>query len=296
MTPTRSAIEIAFSTATKTYSDLVANFCHRLFAGGVRIVLCQEVLGSGTSYNAGHLKTLTCSMKIKAKPPRPSSKVSGAESSRKVLSLLMSFHQDRPIMTVEQLADEIKVPMSTAYRYVMLLRDVGLLEASKTGIQVSPRAIELAKAAIAANGVIQLARPVLEALRDQTGEGTRLTRRLNDVAVCIDQVGSGQPVRLTFEPGEPKPLYGGASSKVLLAHMPDAELKRYLARLPKLLTSKNRRDGLITELPAIRKQGWAVSEGEIDNGVWAAAAHITNGRHVVAALSVAAPAYRLTRL
>jgi DNA-binding IclR family transcriptional regulator len=207
----------------------------------------------------------------------------------------MSFHRDRPTMTVEQLADEIKVPLSTAYRYVLLLRDVGLLEAGKGGIQVSPRAIELAKAAIAANGIIQIARPVLESMRDQTGEGARLTRRLNEGAVCIDQVESGQPVRLTFEPGEPKPLYGGASSKLLLAFMPNAELKRYLERLPKLLSDKDRRKRLIDELPAIRQRGWAVSEGEIDAGVWAAAAAVSNGHHVVAAVSVAAPAYRLPK-
>lgn len=219
----------------------------------------------------------------------------GAESSRKVLRLLMSFGPDHPTASVEELAARIGVPLSTAYRYVLLLREVGLLEAGDSGIQVSPRAIDLARAAVAANGIIEIARPVIQRMRDQTGESALLVRRFNDSAVCVDRVESGQPIRLSFEPGQPLPLFGGASAKVMLAFMPDAERDRYIERLPKLLTDKQRRKTLLEELPAIRERGWAVSEAEVDPGVWAAAAAVSNGRNVVAAVSVAAPAYRLAR-
>lgn len=222
-------------------------------------------------------------------------RISGAESSRKVLSLLLLFRHDRPTATVEQLATEVGVPLSTAYRYVMLLRNVGLLEAGDAGIQVSPRVIELAKAAVAANSIIQVAHPVLQSMCSESGESARLTRRLNDRAVCIDQVDTGQPVRLTFELGQPKPLYSGASAKVLLAFMPERDLQKYLAGLPSKFPDGRSRKALLEEVPVIRQRGWALSEGEVDAGVWSAAAAISNGRQVVATASISAPAYRLAK-
>ena len=40
------------------------------------------------------------------------------------------------------------------------------------------------------------------------------------------------------------------------------------------------------------ERGWAVSEQEIDRGVWAASAAVTDGRSVVAALTVPSPLVR----
>jgi DNA-binding IclR family transcriptional regulator len=40
------------------------------------------------------------------------------------------------------------------------------------------------------------------------------------------------------------------------------------------------------------ERGWAVSEEEIDRGVWAASAAVTDGRCVVAALTVPSPLVR----
>ncbi|MFY9777539.1 MAG: IclR family transcriptional regulator C-terminal domain-containing protein, partial [Trebonia sp.] len=40
------------------------------------------------------------------------------------------------------------------------------------------------------------------------------------------------------------------------------------------------------------ERGWAVSEEEIDRGVWAASAAVTDGRSTVAALTVPSPLVR----
>ena len=43
----------------------------------------------------------------------------------------------------------------------------------------------------------------------------------------------------------------------------------------------------------MRDRGWATSEAEVDDGVWAAAAIVKDGTGLAGALSVAGPAYRL---
>ncbi len=222
-------------------------------------------------------------------------KVFGTDRLRKALGLLLAFRCDRPTASVDELARELQIPKSSAYRYALLLREVGLLESNGDRLQVAPVAIDLAKAAIVANDIIQIAHPVLQSMRDQTLESARLTRRLNDSSVCIDEVECGQPVRLTYSVGQPKPLYGGAAAKTLLAFMENADFADYLGRIHKLLPNKEKRSALLAELPKIRARGWATSEGEVNSGVWGAAAPVSNGKTVIAVVSVACPAYRLTK-
>jgi len=45
-------------------------------------------------------------------------------------------------------------------------------------------------------------------------------------------------------------------------------------------------------LAKVAARGWATSEEEIDRGVWAASAAVTNGRSTVAALTVPSPLVR----
>lgn len=229
----------------------------------------------------------------KRRGERSGAQTRGAESPRKVLRLLLSFSPQRPTATVEELARDIGVPMSTAYRYVALLREVGLLEEGRHGLyHVSPLAIQLAQSAIMVQGIVDIARPTLKAIRDETGETALLVRRIGQHVICVDRAESAHPVRLSFEIGQPLPIHAGASAKVLLANMPSRELDLYLENLPDRLKDAQRRQSLLKQLPAIREHGWALSEEEVDPGVWAAAAAVSNGHEVVAALSVAGPAYR----
>jgi DNA-binding IclR family transcriptional regulator len=55
-------------------------------------------------------------------------RVRGAESPRQVLQVLLAFNEHRPDATISELVAVVGVPLSTCYRYVGLLREVGLLE------------------------------------------------------------------------------------------------------------------------------------------------------------------------
>lgn len=53
------------------------------------------------------------------------------------------------------------------------------------------------------------------------------------------------------------------------------------------------RERLAAELDGIRAERFAVSTGEVDEGVWACAAPVQARGHLVGAISVVAPAYRV---
>jgi DNA-binding IclR family transcriptional regulator len=229
-------------------------------------------------------------------PLAPAKRIRGTASSRKVLQVLTSFTPERPIVTVDAIAKGVKVPLSTAYRYIALLREVGLVtDDGHGGYHLSPRMVELARASRAAFNFIDVALPAMQKLRDASGETVILVRRVGDAAICIERVESAQRVRLSFEVGTSFPLHRGAAPKLLLAYMADRERDEYLARARKIDPDLRRRIGPFTEqLKTIVSQGWSVSSQEITPDIWASAAPVVEGTRLAAALSVAGPAFRLT--
>lgn len=217
---------------------------------------------------------------------RAGQKTSGTGSSRKVLRLLMSFDESRPSATAEQLAKAADVPLSTAYRYISLLREVGLLEEGPSNSYVvSVRALPLARAALAANPLAEKAMPILRAITETCGETSLLLRRVAQSAVCVARSESPHPVRLSFDVGRAMPLHRGAAAKILLSALNPQELDHYFRSLP--AGDDTARAELEQELATIRTRGWSVSHGEVDQGIWAAAAPVADGKDVVGALTVA---------
>lgn len=219
----------------------------------------------------------------------PTRRTAGTESSRKVLQTLLAFSEQRPTATAEDLAQAVGVPLSSAYRYISLLREVGLVEEGRERTyHVSARVVPLARAAQSANDLGEITQPVLLRLTRETGEASLVVRRFDDKAVCVSRVESSHPIRLSFEVGHPMPLYGGAAAKVLLAAMPSAERAAYLDRVAAGDADFARdRAALEAELATIVEEGWAESSAEVDKGIWAAAAPIGDGKNIVAALTVA---------
>jgi DNA-binding IclR family transcriptional regulator len=219
----------------------------------------------------------------------------GTESSRKVLSILSYFEPSRPLATVDTLARAARVPKSTAYRYISILRETGFItDDGRGGYHIAPRIFRLAGAARAALSFIDIAKPGMDKLAAATGETVILVRRVADSAVCIARAESEHPVRLSFEVGAAFPLHAGASSKVLLAHLSERERRTYLARAaggdPGM---EERLERLEQELGTIRTSGIGFSNAEITPDVWAVAAPVVHGQRVIASISVAGPTFRL---
>lgn len=220
---------------------------------------------------------------------------SGAETARKVLQLLLQFNHRRPTASVKELADASGLSLPTAHRYVALLKEMGLLEESRrASYQLGWRVLQLAQAARAATGLLQVAEPVMARLVEQTDETVTLLQLADREMQCIGQVESAQMVRLTFTAGQRLPLTGGASARVLLGSLHADERRRLLDELaagdPEFAA---RRPAFEADIEQTRLKGWAMSREEIDRGIWAVAAPVREGSVTVASLAVAGPLYRL---
>lgn len=208
-----------------------------------------------------------------------------------MLAVLQAFTPGRHTLTARDLAESTGIPLPSMYRYIALLRETGLLIGDERGCyHLSARLISLARAAEAAESIIEIADPVMRGLAMECGETVILVRLVARSPVCVHRVESAHHLRAAFEPGQPLPLSRGASSKVLLSGLSPQVRKDYLGQFAKADPDGAARMEEAAQVAAER--GWAVSEEEIDRGVWAASAAVTDGRSVVAALTVPSPLVR----
>lgn len=122
-------------------------------------------------------------------------------------------------------------------------------------------------ASVAQNGldIRRLALPVMEQLRDSTGENTSLHELRDRKRVCLEKVESKEVVRDTILVGDQFPAHCGASGKVLLAYLEEQGLRKYLESQPlQALTPRTITDPkkLMAELTKTRRNGYAFSSGE----------------------------------
>jgi DNA-binding IclR family transcriptional regulator len=218
-------------------------------------------------------------------------------SSRKVLRALLAFSVERPRHSAESLAEQIKLPLSSTYRYLAILREAELIDEDGRGSFVlAPRVIGLAQAARSGTDLAAIARPFMKRLAQDSGETVILIKRSGDRAICIERAESSSHIRLTFEVGTALPLHRGASPKLLLAYLSPADCAKTLDEaVERDPVFASERKALVRELGIIREQGWAESRAEITQHVYAAAVGVFDATGVIAALSSVAPAFRTPR-
>lgn len=150
---------------------------------------------------------------------------------------------------------------------------------------LGPRLGELAAAA-GEDRLLAAAGPVLNALRDHTGESAQLYRRQGDARVCVAAAERPIGLRDSIPVGSTLTMLAGSAAQVLLAWEEPDRLHRGLhgARFS------------ATTLSGVRRRGWAQSLSEREPGVASVSAPVRgpSGR-VVAAVSVSGPIERFTR-
>ena len=225
------------------------------------------------------------------KMPPEASAAHGCEGARRVLALMLAFSADRNTLTARELAADTGIALPSVYRYITLLRETGLLAGDERGrYRLSARLVGLARAAEAAESIIDVADPFMRELAAQTGETVILVRLIGRSAVCVHRVESAQRLRIAFEPGQPMPLERGASARLLLAGLTPEQRRSHLAPL----AERDPEAAALLERKAAQaaEQGYAVSEEELEKGVWAVSAPVLQGKRMIAVITVPSPLVR----
>ena len=191
--------------------------------------------------------------------------------------LILTFLSTDGPATLLEVVEGTGLPRPTAYRLLSALEVHHLVRREAGRYVLGMRLVGWGNKA-AGMGLVERARPVLEKLRDATGESTQLYVREGDVRVCVASVERASGLRDTVPVGAVLPLALGSGGKVLLAWAEDRGSSAGI-------------DGAVLD---IRRRGWAESVAEREEGVASVSAPIfDHAGRVNAAVSVSGPIARL---
>jgi IclR family acetate operon transcriptional repressor len=224
---------------------------------------------------------------------------SGTQSIERAIAVLECLRlSDRPL-GLSEIANEVELTMSTTHRLLRALVNASYVDQDdstehyRLGIGIAvlgQRAIE--------NSGYQLARPILAALSERSGESASLAVRRGTEVVVIDRVMGPAPLRFDHPTGAELAAYASAMGKALLAFS-SSSVEAEIAQIPSLVQFTARtitkRDALAEELHATTARGFAVNVEERYDGVSAVAAPVlsASGR-AHAAIGLQGPSIRLT--
>jgi IclR family transcriptional regulator, pca regulon regulatory protein len=220
-----------------------------------------------------------------------------SQSLERGLAILSCFTPERPVLGIADIADELGMSRSTTHRYVITLVALGYLEqGASRKYRLGLRVTELGMSAMNATGLREHAHHYLEELRQRTSYTAAISVLEGTDALLLDRVrshrrGHGAGV-LRLQRGSRLPGHSSASGKLLIAYLPEAELRGVLSQMklarlgPNTITSKK---ALREELAKIRGQGYAVDDCELAEGIAALAVPVRDeSSTVVATITLAA--------
>lgn len=160
-----------------------------------------------------------------------------------------------------------------------------------------PRVLALGYAYLSSFSVAQIAQPHLEDLAEELHESCSVSVLDGDDLVYVARASANRIMTIALTVGTRLPPYPTSMGRVLLAHLPSAELDAHLSRTPlRKITDHTIDDpaALRAELAAVRSRGWAAVDQELEAGVRSIAApiHDSTGT-VVAAINASAHASRV---
>lgn len=213
----------------------------------------------------------------------------------RLVDILQLFENGRSVWAVDEISQALEISVSTAYRHLRVLVSSGFLDSvTGTGYTLGPAIIRYDWLLRQNDPLIRIADPIMAALLDRTSQSytVALCRRFKDCIMCVhEKRGANSRGQITYERGVAMPMFIGATSKVILAHLPDRILRGvYLANenaIRKTLHTIDWKE-FKSQLREIRRGGFALTESEVAEGRIGLAAPIAHNGHVVASISLIA--------
>lgn len=218
-----------------------------------------------------------------------------SQSFRRGLMILDLFSLDRPVMTLEEVAKEINTSTITAYRYVKVLCDAGMLVMSAGQIKLSAQILRFVNLFLVHEQLISAAKDEIKKLHQEYNETIALCKLEENDIVCIHKLESSLSLRASYSIGQRMSIHAGAFARTIAAFLPAKKRKAIIDTIDwKPFTEHTiiSRDEFDKRLERIVEKGYDISREEVIPGVIAFAVPIFVKGEVVASLGFGMPSVR----
>lgn len=212
------------------------------------------------------------------------------------------FLATRKSIGVTELAEELNVNKSTAYRILETLRKYNMTEQKKVSskYKLGPAILQLSEQLYKNLNIISIAKPYMLKLVEESGESVHLCILSNDSAVVIEQIMTSSRLSVNAKIGNSEPLHSSSVGKCLLSFSNPDTRKQIINRMnmerynERTITDK---ELLVQELDKIRNQGYAIDDREITEEIRCLAVPVFNHKaEAIYSLGCSGPASRMTKI
>ena len=196
--------------------------------------------------------------------------------------LRILVESDRPLR-LSEISKRLGCSKSTTHGLIhALVRENALRkETNGPGYFIGPALADLVFSDWNYFKINQTAKPIIDSLRDATGETVFLGAKLGNRVLIVLTAESSKALKISANPGTTIPLFAGAVGKVFMALKNDSQAGSLLRMhgLPEYTpNSITDMEAYLMEIRKVRNQGYAVDIEEYITGVCAVAVALENHR------------------
>jgi IclR family transcriptional regulator, pca regulon regulatory protein len=228
-----------------------------------------------------------------ARPSEDKEYIAGLE---KGLSIIEAFGLRNTALTLSEAAEITGHSRASARRSLLTLQRLGYVESDGKYFRLAPRVLRLGHAYVTSNPLSKMVQPILEAISERSHESSSLAVLDGTDVVFVARAATRRSLSNGLGLGSRLPAYAAATGRVLLAALPPEEAALALKRSRRIpLTPHTRTEipELLALLDEVRRQGYAVSNEELELGLRSIAVPIRDpeGR-AIASMSIVASVAR----
>jgi IclR family transcriptional regulator, KDG regulon repressor len=237
---------------------------------------------------------------MKAARPKARKSRTRLSSVANALRIIKAFSDADFEIGISDLAKRLGLAKSTVHRLASTLLEEGMLEQSAGDgkYRLGLALFEVGALVRRKMDFTAAARPFLRTMMEKTGETAHLAVLDHGSVLYMITHESQRAIRSIFNVGTRSPVHSTAEGKILIAFQPEEAIEAVVARGLSAATPNTITDAkaLRRELAAVRARGYAVDDEESETGLRSVAAPVrADSGGVIAAISIAGPAHRMTR-
>ncbi|NCT98522.1 MAG: helix-turn-helix domain-containing protein [Comamonadaceae bacterium] len=218
------------------------------------------------------------------------------QSFARGLEVIRSFSAEASEQTLSEVAARSGLTRAGARRILLTLQTLGYVEGDGKLYRLTPRILDLGFAYLTSMPIWNLAEPVMERLADAVGESCSAAVLDGSDIVYVLRVHTHKIVSLNLNVGTRLPAYCTSLGRVLLAGLNDAEVKARLKASERRANTRHTATEpaeILARVQQVRRQGWALVNQELEEGLISIAAPVrSRAGAVIAALNVSGQANR----
>ena len=214
------------------------------------------------------------------------------------LAVVQAFSDSRKPQTIANISQKTGIPRAAVRRCLHTLRELGYVDAELNNFSLRPKILTLGYSYLSSTPLTVSAQPCLNNISRTLNESSSLAVMDDDEILYVARAATSRVMSVALNTGSRLPAYCTSLGRVMLAHMPPAELDQYLARTKlrpmteNTVTSVKRLRAILSD---VRQAGYAINDEELELGLRSIAVPVRGASGtVLAALNVGTQAARVS--